>query len=215
VLFLKNGSIIKCRLIEYVPEKTLVIQTTDQTRWEYSVADVDSLVQMNFVPQENFPISADSGVPSHSQSKKPKNVRIGIMLGYGYDMGTSVAGAGTHNGWSVAFQTESLWKIGFYMSTGYYAVRSDEGTSKAYFLYLGPEFTILPENGFFIAPFFGLYGNNSILWSWGAAAETHISKRICVGLKYFESEQNLSSGMENSPFLPVSTLMFYCGITTL
>ena len=47
IIYLKNGSIIKGTVVEFVPEKTVKIQTADSSIYAYTMAEVEKIIKSN------------------------------------------------------------------------------------------------------------------------------------------------------------------------
>lgn len=83
VVHLKNGSIVRCTLGEYVACKTMKIKTTDVSLFVYSADEVDR-VEREFGEQKSKSKAAESkGQTSeaHATSVSSRKKRLNVFLG--------------------------------------------------------------------------------------------------------------------------------------
>jgi hypothetical protein len=187
ILYLKNGSAIKCNLVRIVPDSLFIIQTSDSNQWGYRYDQVDSLGISR--ETSSVPPSETNIVPKSSQSSA-----AGFFLGMGSPMGED---AGRYDdGLFVGAQFGSGKSPGFLFQFGFLSIAASGSLTSRVTFYSTLGFRIktdLLPLGLFISPSFGLIHRDEAFVAMGLALDIYVVPKVFLGTKFLTSTGNTNS----------------------
>jgi hypothetical protein len=187
ILYLKNGSVIKCDLISVNADSVLIIKTSDDNQMTYRCDQVDSLINL----------AGDlSSIPVQPTEKKQKRNRLsGIYLGGCMPLGENSSrveggmfagaqlGIGLNPGFLVQFGCGSFTTSG-----------SLSGNSLFFSLALGMRFGLNDSSSttnLYISPLIGLITGDKLQVAIGVSVDWHIASKIFVGTRLMAAAASL------------------------
>jgi hypothetical protein len=185
VLYLKNGSIIRGMIVQFIPDSTIKIQTADGSVFAFPSLEIIK------VQKEENPSRAQKQSDSTSQ-KKENNVVASLFAG------VAIPGSDFSNaadaGFTLGFQLHSKKEIGFLVNFSYSHNSSPADEGWATFIALaGMKVSLksLETIDIYIAPVLGLYvqkfpiiGTTGTGLTYGGMMGFQTNKYIGFGLRY-------------------------------
>jgi hypothetical protein len=182
VLYLKNGSIIRGMITQFIPDSTVKIQTADGSLFVFRSAEVEKVLK------EENPVVVQKKLDSISQ-KKNKTVVAGLFAGVGIpgsDFG-DVAKAG----FTFGLQVNSKNTAGFLASISYTSNPTSANENWGSLLILAGLKLSLKKtetSDFYFAPVVGFYmqkftSNTSNAFAYGGMMGVQASEHFGVGMQ--------------------------------
>lgn len=189
-LYLKNGSIIKCSLINYDPAKSITVQTFDGQKFDFKVEEIDSLV----LAPETSPKQPTPQSPARFAGRSrysDAGFSIGAFIPFG-----SFSGGASRTGIAVAGRLSNGINPGLFMTLGYChnGNSGNEGNQNVLYAVLGSRFGVVDSvsgKGFSFAPVIGATLSQSTSWCVGVMADVHIQRNILITIQCIASEISL------------------------
>jgi len=213
VLYLKNGSIIRGTIIEFIPDKTVKIQTADSSLFVFSSLDVEKILK-----EETPGTIQKESVPT---SRQKDNSIVASIFGGVALPGSDFADA-ADAGFIVGFQLHAKKKIGFLINFSYSSNPSplDENWSSYVFL-IGLKASIETKEmlDMYIAPVLGLYIQRIPViditgsgFAYGGMIGVQINDRIGCGIRYVAASPKYDTqGLTGE--ISTSMLYIFCSVT--
>ncbi len=213
VLYLKNGSIIRGTIIEFIPDKTVKIQTADSSLFVFSSLEVEK-IQKEEIPAT---VQRESVAPPHQKD----NAVVASIFGGVAIPGSDFADA-ADAGFTLGFQLHAKKKIGFLINFSYSSNPSpaDENWS-SFILLVGLKASIETKGAIdmYIAPVLGLYVQRIPVaditgagFAYGGMIGLQLNDRIGFGLRYVAANPKYDiQGMTGE--LSTSMLHIFCSVS--
>jgi hypothetical protein len=185
ILYLKNGSIIKCNLVRIIPDSLFIVQTSDNNQWGYIYNQVDSLA-----------ISREASNSTESQKNiLPKSSRSssgGFILGPWTPAGEHANSYG--GGLFVGAQFGSGSNPGFLAQFGCVSFGSGSNNLTVYGT-LGARIKTNQSSsyGLFITPSLGVMTFGEVQLTGGISLDLYILPKVFLGTRFLTSLGSLSS----------------------
>jgi hypothetical protein len=182
VLYLKNGSIIRGMITQFIPDSTVKIQTADGSLFVFRSAEVEKVLK------EENPAAAHKKLDSISQ-KKNKTVAAGFFAGVGIP--GSDFGDVAKTGFTIGLQVYSKNTAGFLASISYASNPTSVNENWGSLLILAGLKLSLKKtetSDFYFAPVIGLYmqrftSNTSNAFAYGGMMGVQASEHFGIGVQ--------------------------------
>ena len=126
VLYLKNGSIIRGKIVEMLPDKTVKIRTADGSLFVYQITEVEKIVMEEVKKEETTPTKyAENTMKKEEMPSKMYNTQI--SFGYGNSFG----------GFGASLQGELSENISVHAGGGYFPLSKIYSNAKDMFMVAG------------------------------------------------------------------------------
>ncbi len=189
-LYLKNGSAIKCAVLNYDPANSITIQVSDGQRFDFKIEEIDSLVLAPMRSHDTLAAQSPEQLSRH-----PSYSEAGISFGSFIPFG-SIPGGKSRLGFMIAGRLGSGMNPGFFFTFGYGNNSSshNSGIGNAFFIALGPRFGRIDSvsgKGFSFTPIIGsLLGAEKLLGG-GFAVDIHLHRNVLFNIQILASEISL------------------------
>jgi hypothetical protein len=185
VLYLKNGSIIRGMIVQFIPDSTVKIQTADGSIFVFPSLEIKK------IQKEENPLAGQKKTDSTSQ-KKDNNV-VACLFG-----GVAIPGSDLSDaadvGFTLGFQLHSKKEIGFLVNFSYSSNPSPANESWVSFIAvagLKVGFKSMGTVGMYLAPVVGIYVQKfpvvdiiGVGFAYGGVMGFQINERIGFGARY-------------------------------
>ena len=126
VLYLKNGRVIRGKIIEMLPDKTVKIRTADGSLFVYQITEVEKIVMEEVKKEEATPAKyAENTMKKEEMPSKMYNTQI--SFGYGNSFG----------GFGASLQGELSENISVHAGGGYFPLSKIYSNAKDMFMVAG------------------------------------------------------------------------------
>jgi len=209
ILYLKNGSIIRGTIIEFIPDKTVKIQIADSSIFIFPSLEIEKVVN------EENPSIAQTESDSTSL-KKDNNITASIFGGVAIP-GSDFADVAV-TGYTLGFQLHSKKEIGVLFNISYSRNSSpaDEGWI-SFIILVGLKVSLQKTytNDLYIAPVLGLYvqkfpmiNSSAAAVAYGAMLEYQYKARIGIGARFVASNPEYKFNNVSAPLYTSMTQIF-------
>jgi hypothetical protein len=209
VLYLKNGSIIRGTIIEFIPDKTVKIQTADSSLFVFASSDIEKILKED--------VQKTTQTSMFPKPKERESEVLASLFGGVAIPGSDLAD-GAQTGFTVGFQLQSRKKIGILANFSYSSnPGSEEANVSSFIGVIGVKVSLTEAEKIdvFLAPLFGFYlqrisvEGNSISGSsfaYGGMIGCQLSEHLGFGVKIVGANPSYENGGYT---FKLSTSMFH------
>jgi hypothetical protein len=211
VLYLKNGSIIRGTIVQFIPDSIVKIQTADRSIFVFPSLEISK------IQKEENPLAAQK-VPDSSSQIKENNILASLFAALSIPGGEFSDGAET--GFALGFQLHSKKDLGILANFSFSSNPSpgDESWS-TYMILLGLKASIQKKNNYdlYFAPVLGLFiqkieSISGYGLAYGGIFGYQINDRIGFGIRFVASNPEYEIGGYKFN-ISSSLIHFYCGVS--